>query len=199
MIYLGLILFLLSCVHLYKLTKKNSTYWRYKEFHFRNLNLIFTNRSNFSSKLTDLTKAIELYKQTQNGYFLKEDIDYSSIQNMKKFMELYDLNKKNHKEAENSYCQLRDAIDAEYKTLIGKYHQDVLKTSYDELVKELVDFDNAIISLYEQADTFMDAIKSIYDGVLNDKIILKSLLEEAISNEEYLEAAELRDLLKIID
>lgn len=199
MIYLGLILFLflLSCIHLYILHKKNSAYWNYQKFYLRNSNLILKSRGNFSSKLSDLTKAIDLYKQ--NGYFLKEDIDYSSIQNMKKFMELYDINKKNHKEAEDSYFELIDIIEAEYKSLIGKYHQDILKSSYDLLIEELKDFDNAIISLYAQADTFMDAIKSIYESVLKDKIILESLLEDAVSNEEYLEAADLRDIIKSIN
>jgi hypothetical protein len=199
MLYLGLISILLSGICLYFLYKKNTAYWNYQKFYLRNTNLILKSRSNFSSKLSDLSKAIDLYKQTQNGYFLKEDIDYSSIQNMKKFMELYDINKKNHKEAKDSYFELIDIIEAEYESLIGEYYQDLLKSSYDLLIEELKDFDNAIISLYKQADTFMDTIKSVYDSVLKDKIILESLLEDAVSNEEYLEAADLRDIINSIN
>ena len=101
--------------------------------------------------------------------------------------------------AKQSWKDLDSKIEAEYKSLQGKYHRDLLDKYYAELKDEMQSFRTANIDLYEQAHSFLDAVKSVYESILGVKIILGTMMQDAINREDYLEAAELRDLLKLID
>lgn len=184
---------------LYRLYKLTTIEGAYSIFRMKNLIAIGNARSEAATKLSDLVSAIDIYKKTQINYFNEDDIDFNTIKNLKEFLVAYNKHIQNEKEAKQTWIDLDTKIKAEYKSLQGKYHRDLLDKYYAELKDEMQSFRTANIDLYEQAHSFLDAVKSVYESILGDKIILDSMMQDAINREDYLEAAELRDLLKLID
>lgn len=187
------------CYFLYRLYKLTTIENKYSFFRLKNLIAINNARSEAATKLSDLISAIDIYKKTQINYFNEDDIDFNTIKNLKEFLVAYSKHIQNEKEAKQSWKDLESKIETEYKSLQGKYHHDLLDKYYTELQNEMKSFRNGIIDLYEQSHSFLDAVKSVYEFILSDKIILDSMMQDAINREDYLEAAELRDLLKQIN
>ena len=187
------------CYFLYRLYKLKTIEIKYSNFRLKNLIAIGNARSKASGKLSDLIQAIDIYKKTQINYFEEDDIDFETIKNLRDFLVAYNKHINNEKEAKQLLEGLNTEIQTEYNSLQGKYHRNLLDSYYKELQEELESFRIGIIDLYEQSYSFLDTVKSIYESILGDKIILDSMMQDAINREDYLEAAELRDLLKQID
>jgi hypothetical protein len=194
MLYLGISfiigMFFYYLYRIYKLTIEI----KYSNFRIKNLIAIGNARKKASGRLSDLTQAIEIYKKTQINY-----IDFETIKNLLDFLVAYNKHIKNEKEAKQLLEDLNISIQTEYNSLQGKYHSNLLDSYYKELQEGLESFRTGIIDLYVQSYSFLDMVKSIYESILGDKIIIDAIMQDAINREDYLEAAELRDLLKQID
>lgn len=184
---------------LYRLYKLTTIENKYSNFRLKNLIAISNARIESAEKLSGLISLIELYKKNQINYFEEDDIDFKAIKNLRDFLVAYNNHLQNYIKAKKDYENLCSIINKDYNSLQGKYSRNLLDSYYKELQAELESFRIGIIDLYEQSSSFLDTIKSIYETILRDRIILGSMMQNAINREDYLEAAELRDLLKQIN
>jgi len=183
---------------LYRLYKLTTIENKYYNFRLKNIIAINNARSESATKLSDLMMLIDIYKKTQINYFNEDDIDFKAIKNLRDFLVAYNKHIQNEIDAKQIWKDLDTKIKTEYRSLQGRYHHNLLDKYYKELLAELESFRIGIIDLYEQSHSFLTTVKSIYESILDDKIILDSMMSDAIDREDYLEAAELRDLLKSV-